>query len=79
MSKYGVISGPHFHVVAPEITPYLDTFHVVNNMVRCSFIGKNKLLTMLFKDGFLKFQEHNLGYHFNTKKKVQIDYTYKRY
>ena len=37
-SKYGVISGPYFPVFGlntrkygPEITPYLDTFHVVNN------------------------------------------------
>ena len=36
MSKYGVISGPHFPVFGlntgkygPEITPYLDTFHAV--------------------------------------------------
>ena len=36
MSKYGVISGPYFPVFGlntekyrPEITPYLDTFHVV--------------------------------------------------
>ena len=36
MSKYGVISGPYFHVFSlntgkygPEITPYLDTFHAV--------------------------------------------------
>ena len=35
--KYGVISGPYFHVFSPntgkygpEITPYLDTFHAVN-------------------------------------------------
>ena len=37
VSKYGVISGPYFPVsglntgkYVPEITPYLDTFHVVN-------------------------------------------------
>ena len=30
MSKYGVISGPYFPVLGPEITPYLDTFHVVS-------------------------------------------------
>ena len=24
-----VISGPHFPVIGPEITPYLDTFHAV--------------------------------------------------
>ena len=29
VSKYGVISGPYFPVFWPEITPYLDTFHVV--------------------------------------------------
>ena len=36
MSEYGVISGPYFSVFspnkgkyAPEITPYLDAFHVV--------------------------------------------------
>ena len=36
VSKYGVISGPHFPVFGlntgkygPEITPYLDTFHAV--------------------------------------------------
>ena len=37
MFKYGVISGPYFLVFGlntgkygPEITPYLDTFHAVN-------------------------------------------------
>ena len=29
VSKYGVISGPYFPVIGPEITPYLDTFHAV--------------------------------------------------
>ena len=29
VSKYGVISGPYFPVLGPEITPYLDTFHTV--------------------------------------------------
>ena len=36
MSKYGVITGPYFPASSPntgkygqEITPYLDTFHVV--------------------------------------------------
>ena len=32
MSKYGVISGPYFPAFGkyePEITPYLDTFHAV--------------------------------------------------
>ena len=36
VSKYGVISGPHFPAFVlntgkygPEITPYLDTFHAV--------------------------------------------------
>ena len=35
MSKYGIISGPYFPILIPnrgkyrpEITPYLDTFHV---------------------------------------------------
>ena len=39
VSKYGVISGPYFPVFSPntgkygpEITPYLDTFHVVNSI-----------------------------------------------
>ena len=38
MPKYGVISGTYFPVFSPntgkygpEITPYLDTFHVVSN------------------------------------------------
>ena len=31
VSKYGVISGPHFPVFGPEITPYWDTFHVVHD------------------------------------------------
>ena len=38
MSKYGVLSGPYFPVFelntekyGPEKTPYLDTFHAVNN------------------------------------------------
>ena len=38
VSKYGVISGPYFPVFSPntgkygpEITPYLDTFHVVKH------------------------------------------------
>ena len=41
MSKYGVISGPHFPVFGlntgkygPEITPYLDTFHAVKLYLR---------------------------------------------
>ena len=41
MSKYGVISGPSFPVFGlntgkygPEITPYLNTFHVVINAVK---------------------------------------------
>ena len=29
MSKYGIIFGPYFPVFVAEITPYLDTFHVV--------------------------------------------------
>ena len=29
VSKSGVISGPHFPVFAPEITPYLDTLQTV--------------------------------------------------
>ena len=40
VSKYGVISGPHFPVLGldtgkygPEITPYLDTFHALNNYI----------------------------------------------
>ena len=40
VSKYGVISGPYFHVFGlntgkygPEITPYLDTFHTVNCII----------------------------------------------
>ena len=38
MTKYGVISGPYFTVFGlntgkygPDITPYLDTFHAVND------------------------------------------------
>ena len=41
MSRYGVISGPHFPVFGlntgkygPEITPYLDAFHAVINAVK---------------------------------------------
>ena len=33
VSKYGVISGPYFPVFSPnrtEVTPYLDTFHLVD-------------------------------------------------
>ena len=33
VSKYVVISGPYFPVFGPEITTYLDTFHVVKNAV----------------------------------------------
>ena len=40
MSKYGVISGPYFPVFGlntgkygPEITPYLNTFHAVKQIV----------------------------------------------
>ena len=39
MCKYGVTSGPYFPVFSPntgrngpEITPYLDTFHIVSYM-----------------------------------------------
>ena len=39
MSKYGVISGPYFPVLGlntgkygPGITPYLDTFHAVQEI-----------------------------------------------
>ena len=42
VSKYGLISGPHFPAFrlnaekyAPEITPYLDTFHAVKGNVSC--------------------------------------------
>ena len=37
VSKYGVISGPHFLVFRPEIAPYFDTFHavkVISNALR---------------------------------------------
>ena len=41
---------------------------------------------MLFKDGFLKFQEHNLGYHFILKRQYKsitltkgINYIYEKY
>ena len=41
MSKYRVISGPYFPVFGlntgkygPEITPYLDTFHAVQNSLK---------------------------------------------
>ena len=41
MSKYGVISGPYFPVFGPntgkygpEITPYLDTFHIYSAVIR---------------------------------------------
>ena len=40
VSKYGVISGPYFHVLSPntrkygpKITPYLDTFHTVTRIL----------------------------------------------
>ena len=29
MSKYGVISGPHFPAYGPQITQDLETFHAV--------------------------------------------------
>ena len=52
-SKYGVISGLHFHVFSPktgkygpEMTPYLDTFLVVRN--------RNSHWQMFFKIGALK-------------------------
>ena len=49
MSKYGVISGPYFPVFkpntrkyGPEITPYLDTFHVVKTITNHCFYLKNE-------------------------------------
>ena len=45
MSKYGFISGPYFPTFGkygPEITPYLDTFHVV--------IGTTKKKDALYKN-----------------------------
>ena len=33
VSKYFVISGPNTGKYGPEITPYLDTFHVVRQPV----------------------------------------------
>ena len=32
VSKYKVISGPNIENFEPEITPYLDTFHIVNGL-----------------------------------------------
>ena len=48
VSKYGVISGPYFPVFRPEITPYLDTFHVVSlfDAIMC----KSKKPLLLTKD-----------------------------
>ena len=34
--KYGVISGPYFPVFGPEITPYLDTFYILNAVLSIS-------------------------------------------
>ena len=33
MCKYGVLSGPNTGKYGPERTPYLDTFHAVNNYI----------------------------------------------
>ena len=59
MSKYGVISGPHFPVFGlntgkygPEITPYLDTFRAVAVSVAAS---KSIVLDVDFTSW--KFQE----------------------
>ena len=48
VSKYGVTSGPYFPVFRPEITPYLDTFHVVSlfDAIMC----KSKKPLLLTKD-----------------------------
>ena len=55
MSKYGVISGPYFpafglnterYIVGkygPEITPYLNTFHVVSIKCKLKFSIKDFL------------------------------------
>ena len=46
VSKYGVISGPYFPVFGPEITSYLDAFHVV---ISCIEVPN---LMVLFKHYF---------------------------
>ena len=39
MSKYGVISGSNTEKYGPEITPYLDTFHAVDNVADSRMIA----------------------------------------
>ena len=58
VSKYGVISGPHFALFSPntrkyrpEITPYLDTFYAVLISVKLNSIkGKASFLILLKKE-----------------------------
>ena len=58
VSKYGVISGPHFAVFSPntrkyrpEIAPYLDTFYAVLISVKLNSIkGKASFLILLKKE-----------------------------
>ena len=44
MSKYGVISGPYFPVLGPEITPYLDTYVSMSHIINENFSSLTRLI-----------------------------------
>ena len=48
VSKYGIFSGPYFPAFGPEKTPYLDTFHAVQNSKRNPPISVSSLLLLTF-------------------------------
>ena len=64
MSKYRVISGPCFPVFRPEITPYLDTFHVVSlfDAIMCKskktlLFTKDTVIQLLHKEKWTVMKE----------------------
>ena len=47
VSKYVVFSGPYFPVFGPEKTPFLDTFHAVEGILKNDFIQKHQDLGLV--------------------------------
>ena len=47
MSKYVFFSGPYFPVFGPEKTPFLDTFHAVEGILKNDFIQKHQDLGLV--------------------------------
>ena len=92
LSKYRVISGPYFRAFGlnispkagkygPEITPYLDTFHAVDNFYVFSELKPLQFMRSinLSKDFFVKKQEitliatqHNLSVRVFTAKTLYV-------